>query len=98
MQEARQTSQRESAWRIGSASVLGPRTRRGCPSSQEFSALITRSRSIPVAISSCDDLERISIGILQNELPFPKPVRLIGVSLSSLQANDQEEQQLDLPI
>jgi DNA polymerase-4 len=60
--------------------------------------IITRSRSVPVAISSCDDLERISIGILQNELPFPKPVRLIGVSLSSLQANDQEEQQLDLPI
>jgi DNA polymerase-4 len=60
--------------------------------------IITRSRSVPVAISNCDDLERISIGILQNELPFPKPVRLIGVSLSSLQANDQEEQQLDLPI
>jgi hypothetical protein len=51
-----------------------------------------------VAVSSRDDLERLSIALLQNEMPVPKPVRLLGVSLSSLQGDDQEESQLGLPI
>jgi DNA polymerase IV len=58
--------------------------------------IITRSRSVPVAVSSRDDLERLSIALLQNEMPFPRPVRLLGVSLSSLQGGTQEESQLDL--
>jgi DNA polymerase-4 len=36
--------------------------------------------------------------MLQNEMPLPKPVRLLGISLSSLQDNDQDESQLGLPI
>ncbi|MEY9603338.1 hypothetical protein ABIF68_010298 [Bradyrhizobium japonicum] len=38
--------------------------------------------------------------LLQAEMPFPKSVRLLGVSLSSLQTlvNDDVEPQLDLPI
>jgi DNA polymerase-4 len=36
--------------------------------------------------------------LLQNEMPVPKPVRLLGVSLSSLQGDDHEEPQLGLPI
>jgi DNA polymerase IV len=60
--------------------------------------IITRSRSVPVAVSSRDDLERLSIALLQNEMPFPRPVRLLGVSLSSLQVEEQEEPQLGLPI
>jgi DNA polymerase-4 len=60
--------------------------------------IITRSRSVPVAVSSRDDLERLSIALLQNEMPLAKPVRLLGVSLSSLQGADQEEPQLGLPI
>ena len=61
--------------------------------------IITRSRSVPVAVSSREDLERLSIALLQNEMPVPKPVRLLGVSLSSLQGDDdQEESQLGLPI
>ena len=61
--------------------------------------IITRSRSVPVAISSRGDLERLSIALLQNEMPIPKPVRLLGVSLSSLQGDDgQEAAQLGLPI
>ena len=60
--------------------------------------IITRSRSVPVAVSSRSDLERLSIALLQNEMPLPKPVRLLGVSLSSLQGDDQEEPQLGLPI
>jgi len=60
--------------------------------------IITRSRSVPTAISNRDDLERLSIALLQNEMPFPKPVRLLGVSLSSLQDDEQHEPQLGLPI
>ena len=60
--------------------------------------IITRSRSVPVAVASRGDLERLSIALLQNEMPLPKPVRLLGVSLSSLQGDDQEESQLGLPI
>jgi DNA polymerase-4 len=60
--------------------------------------IITRSRSVPVAVSSRSDLERLSVALLQNEMPLPKPVRLLGVSLSSLQGDDQAEPQLGLPI
>jgi DNA polymerase-4 len=60
--------------------------------------IITRSRSVPIAVSSRDDLERLSIVLLQNEMPASKPVRLLGVSLSSLQGGEQDEPQLDLPI
>ena len=51
--------------------------------------IITRSRSVPVAVSSRSDLERLSIALLQNEMPVSKPVRLLGVSLSALQGDDR---------
>ncbi len=60
--------------------------------------IITRSRSVHTMVSSRDDLGRLSVALLQNEMPVPKPVRLLGVSLSSLQGEDQEEPQLGLPI
>ncbi|MGY4505857.1 nucleotidyltransferase/DNA polymerase involved in DNA repair [Bradyrhizobium sp. GM24.11] len=60
--------------------------------------IITRSRSVPVAVSSRSDLERLSIALLQNEMPVPKPVRLLGVSLSALQHVDDAEPQLALPM
>jgi DNA polymerase-4 len=60
--------------------------------------IITRSRSVPVAVSSRSDFERLSVALLQNEMPLPKPVRLLGVSLSALQGDEQEEPQLGLPI
>jgi DNA polymerase-4 len=60
--------------------------------------IITRSRSVPVAVSSRSDLERLSVALLQNEMPLPKPVRLLGISLSSLQGDEQAEPQLGLPI
>ena len=47
--------------------------------------MITRSRSVPSAISNRDDLARLSIGLL-------------GVSLSSLQGENDAEPQLDLMI
>jgi len=60
--------------------------------------IITRSRSVPVAVSSRSDLEHVAIALLQNEMPVPKPVRLLGVSLSSLQGDDGDDPQLGLPI
>jgi DNA polymerase IV len=59
--------------------------------------IITRSRSVAAAVASRDELERLSVTLLRNEVPFPKPVRLLGVSLSSL-GGDDEESQLGLPI
>jgi DNA polymerase-4 len=38
--------------------------------------IITRSKSVPVAISNRSDLERLLVALLQNEMPLPKPVRL----------------------
>jgi DNA polymerase-4 len=60
--------------------------------------IITRSRSVPVAVSSRSDLERLSVALLQNEMPVPKPVRLLGVSLSSLQGEVRAEPQFNLPL
>ena len=60
--------------------------------------IITRSRSVAWAISTRDDLARLSIGLLENSMPLPKAVRLLGVSLSSLQGETDAEPQLDLMI
>jgi len=60
--------------------------------------IITRSRSALTAIMSQCEFERLSVALLEAEMPLPKPVRLLGVSLSSLQAEDKGEPQLPLPI
>ncbi len=39
--------------------------------------IITRSRSVPVSVQSRDDLERLSVALLQKEIPVPKPVRTL---------------------
>jgi len=44
------------------------------------------------------ELESLAIGLLQAEMPLPKSVRLLGVSLSSLQTENDTEPQLDLPM
>src|SRR3954469_7979826 len=60
--------------------------------------IITRSKSVPVAISNRSELESLAVALLQNEMPVPKPVRLLGVSLSALQDADDAEPQLALPL
>lgn len=60
--------------------------------------IITRSRSVPAALQSRGDLRSVAVGLLQNEMPLPKPVRLLGISLSSLQIETGDEPQLHLPI
>jgi impB/mucB/samB family protein len=51
--------------------------------------IITRSRSVPIAVSSRGDIEQISVALLQNEMPIQKPIRLLGISLSSLQGRQR---------
>ncbi len=60
--------------------------------------IITRSMSGFAAVLSRSELERLSLALLENEMPLPKSVRLLGLSLSSLQSDEQEEPQLGLPI
>jgi DNA polymerase IV len=56
--------------------------------------IITRSKSAASRVAGRDDLERLACGLLEVEMPLPKRVRLLGVSLSSLQAGDDAEPQL----
>jgi DNA polymerase-4 len=60
--------------------------------------IITRSRSAVTAVRDRDDLERLACGLLEAEMPLRKRVRLLGVSLSALQAGDDAEPQLTLGI
>jgi DNA polymerase IV len=60
--------------------------------------IITRSKSAAAAVSSRSDMERMAVALLQNEMPLPKSVRLLGVSLSSLQTEIEGKPQLNLPI
>ncbi|CCD98339.1 DNA polymerase IV [Bradyrhizobium sp. STM 3809] len=61
--------------------------------------MITRSRSVATAVSSRAELEHLSLALLQAEMPVKKPVRLLGVSLSSLREGEAGvETQLAMPI
>jgi DNA polymerase IV len=51
--------------------------------------IISRSQSLPDFVSDRDELERVSVGLLRNLLPLQKAVRLLGVSLSSLQGDGE---------
>ena len=57
--------------------------------------IITRSRSVPVAVSSRSDLERLSIALLQNEMPRPQTGPASGcLALRRCRGDDQAEPQL----
>jgi DNA polymerase-4 len=60
--------------------------------------IMSRSRSVSSLVGSRDDLATLAIGLLEAAMPLPKAVRLLGVSLSSLQSDIEETPQLDLPI
>ena len=60
--------------------------------------IITRSRSVSSAVANRDDFARLAIGLLKDAMPLPKAVRLLGVSLSSLQGENDMDPQLDFSI
>jgi DNA polymerase-4 len=60
--------------------------------------IITRSQSVSTAIANREDLAHLAIGLLEDNMPLRKAVRLLGVSLSSLQGADDAEPQLDFGI
>jgi DNA polymerase IV len=45
---------------------------------------ITRRRTIAQPVASAPELERIAVELLSALMPVPKPVRLLGVTVSSL--------------
>ena len=60
--------------------------------------IITRSRSVSTAIANREDLAQLAIGLLEDAMPLPKAVRLLGVSLSSLQSESDTDSQLDFGV
>jgi DNA polymerase-4 len=53
--------------------------------------IITRSRTLPAPVSRAGDIEQVSFALLGGVFPIPKGIRLLGVSLSSLGAEEAEE-------
>jgi DNA polymerase IV len=60
--------------------------------------IISRGRSVSSAVANRGDLAHLAIGLLENAMPLPKAVRLLGVSLSSLQSENEMDPQLDFRI
>lgn len=60
--------------------------------------IITRSRSASSVVSNRDELANLAIGLLEENMPLPKAVRLLGISLSTLQGQNDAVPQLDFGI
>jgi DNA polymerase-4 len=56
--------------------------------------IMSRSQSLPGTVSDRAELERVSVALLEKSMPLPKAVRLLGVSLSALQAEASDEPQM----
>jgi DNA polymerase-4 len=52
-------------------------------------AIMSRSRSIASVVATRGELNRHAVGLLESVMPLPKAVRLLGLSLSSLQTGDE---------
>ncbi len=51
---------------------------------------ITRSRSVPHAVKDKAEFAAISRGLLDDTLPLPLPIRLMGLTLSNLERDSDE--------
>lgn len=58
---------------------------------------ITRSRTLADPVQGADDLRTVAIGLMKPLFPVTKGVRLLGVTLSSLEAQDAAPQ-VQLPL
>ena len=59
---------------------------------------LTRCRSLAQPVETAADLEDLAIELLKPMLPVPKGVRLLGVSLSSLNVGEHDHLQLRFEI
>lgn len=59
--------------------------------------IMSRGRSVPTAVGCRGSLKRLAVGLLEAAMPLPK-VRLLGISLSSLESNEGATSRLDLAI
>lgn len=57
---------------------------------------ITRSHTLPVPTENADDIHRLAVKLFAEQWGYGKPVRLLGVTLQSLQAKETAAIQLDL--
>ena len=57
--------------------------------------LISRSKSLPGNIANKAEFGQIGRSLLEELLPLPMPIRLMGLTLSNLDPGDQEEQKPD---
>ena len=51
---------------------------------------LTRARSLPRAVADLAEFSRLSHALLDEVLPLPQPVRLMGLTLSALEDEDDE--------
>ncbi|MGN7869948.1 DNA polymerase IV [Paracoccus sp. 22332] len=58
---------------------------------------ITRSRTLTGPVHGAGDLEAVAVGLLQPLFPTAKGIRLLGVTLSSLEEDEGQAPQLSLP-
>lgn len=54
---------------------------------------MTRARSVPHAVSDKPEFARLGHGLLDDILPLPQPVRLMGLTLSALEGSQGEPSQ-----
>ena len=52
---------------------------------------LTRSRSVPQPVASRAELLRLGNGLLDDVLPLPQPVRLLGITLSALERAEEAD-------
>ncbi|WP_436799589.1 DNA polymerase IV [Rhizobium oryzicola] len=75
----------EKVWRHCEAKRMGGRTVTLKVKFADFQQ-ITRSRSFPIPVASQDELLASAAGLLQDVFPVAKAIRLLGVTLSSLES------------
>ncbi len=85
-------------WRHCEASTIRGRTVTLKVKFSDFQ-IITRSRTLGTCVASREELERTSLELLGGLMPVPKGVRLLGVTLSGLEhEQDEAGPQMSLPL
>jgi len=60
--------------------------------------IISRSQSLAVPAASRNEFASITVRLLEKSMPFPKAVRLLGVSVSKFEGKNEEAAQLPLSL